>query len=157
MTTDTLTVEELEQFEADLAECAMSGAVDIAMGINLARKLGNTAKAGLESRWRTDLENAPIDCRSTAVDLWIVPPTEDLGNSPFKNGFAARTQPEGYRVPNCFSYNGRSWIGPSGKYVSGRYYYDREGNECFDPEDTTARAFRVTHWCLPSPPEQGQS
>jgi len=103
------------------------------------------------SEWQP-IETASRDA-DTCVDLWIMPPTEVSKHGPFCNSYAAENSPEGRRRPDCCpARNGVAWVGPDGKYVTGRYYYDDEGDGRIDLDDDGPASFRASHWMPPSPP-----
>lgn len=77
------------------------------------------------------------------IDLWVV-----------LNKRCARDAIKPHREADARSSgSGKYWITKDGKYIEGRWYYDDEGDECFDLDHRGSDATVVTHWMpLPEPP-----
>lgn len=89
------------------------------------------------------ITTAPRD--GATIDLWCV---------------NAKTG-KGYRVPDVRrSYSGGAWpdawVGRDGKWVNGSWFYDDEGDRCFEPGKVLEKydaCIVATHWQpLPEPP-----
>ena len=89
-----------------------------------------------------NIETAPRD--GTEIDLWIEGQVGRTGDS------------MGRRATNChYSPVNDTWIDSSGEWVTGLYFYDDEGERCFDPTNKSAKAARATHWMpCPEPPRR---
>ena len=94
------------------------------------------------------IETAPRD--GTKLDIWVVPPSErEPGDYPI---FAAAS---GCRIPDARPCYTVAWQSSEGRTVTGRRYYEEDGDECLDPDDTSVRAARATHWMpQPEPPNE---
>lgn len=111
MTTDTLTVEELgvDREYLDEKERFFLAAIEVATDdINRFRakqslNVIRLAKAGLESRWRTDLENAPKD---KSILMWWKPIRENKDAEAAVIGQISSHEP------------GKWWNGQTGHYQS---------------------------------------
>ena len=92
------------------------------------------------SEWQP-IETAPKS-RDVLIDLWIVAP-----KSPWNiRAYSARKT-------DCYWGGGEfAWLDRSGKAVTGRRYYDYEGDDCFAPLDTGTGAIVATHWMYPPAP-----
>ena len=107
----------------------------------LAERDAEIARLRAEREWR------PIEAAdrtsSKPVDIWLVPP--------------GKTVSEGHRVPNCRPALQNAWVDDrsiGGQFVTGRYFYDDDGDRCLDPDDISEQATRATHWGpIPAPPE----
>jgi hypothetical protein len=87
------------------------------------------------------IETAPkVRGYGTLIDIWIVD----------------RRSGRGYRVPDAHyaPCDGReAWADNDGKWVTGKRYYDDEGDDCLDPAGTDEQSRVATHWMsLPDPP-----
>lgn len=94
-------------------------------------------------RWRP-IEDAPRD--GTEIDIWVIPPSvRGSGDIPIMMGAHA------HRIERALPCYRQAWQ-QFGRTVTGRRFYD-DGDECLDPDDTSERATRATHWRpLPDPP-----
>ena len=79
------------------------------------------------------IAEAPTE-RGATVDLWV--------RSPLPVG-------RGYRIADCYPDGQGSWL-HDGQWVTGRRFYDDDGDRCFDPYDTGPDATVATH-CRPLP------
>ena len=83
----------------------------------------------------------------TPVDLWIIPPSRQPAGLEWKAKYQQRR-----RVTDCTpDARNKAWM-QSGNWVTGRQFYDAEGDLAFDPSDTSEEAFRATHWMQVDPP-----
>lgn len=91
------------------------------------------------------IETAPRDGQE--VDIWIVPPSRrEPGDYPIYAGACAQ------RIPDARPCWFHAWQDATGRTVTGRRFYD-DGKQCLDPDDTSDRATRATHWrYAPAPP-----
>lgn len=90
-------------------------------------------------QWRP-IETAPRDGQE--IDVWIVPPISAGKRAPT----TASEQPFGHRVPSVRPAYAGAWQDPTGRTVTGRWFYDDQGRKFFDPDDTSVLAVRATHW-----------
>lgn len=87
----------------------------------------------------------PIRSAPRSMEMKLMP-TFDIWVVDNKTG-------KGYRIPDaswCPHDGEDAWAGPDGKWVSGKRFYDEEGDECYDPACTDNESMVATHW-MPRP------
>lgn len=90
------------------------------------------------------IHTAPRDGRE--LDIWVIPPTRrEPGDYPIYAGACSQ------RIPDARPCYASAWQDAHGRTVTGRRFYD-DGDQCLDPDDTSDRAARATHWRYPPDP-----